>query len=220
MFRYFFVFSCVFCLWMPPSQVQAGWFDFLFPVQDTAPNPAKTLRAPFADDDAVIEELDASGKRENLTPLHMRHRTNTVITRWVQEVVPFLLTYNNADYETDYHQKALSFSKIGAEEYAAFLYGADFIKTLKTGQYNISGFVQDYPVIVNEGVTDGRYKWLYETNVMVTFLDDEMDGYSQRAEDDQTISREYTVTLQLGRSREAANEHGLLIETWSAKLKK
>ncbi len=220
MFRYVFIFACIFCLGMSAHPVQAGWLDFLFPVEDTGPSPAETLRAPFADEDAVIEDLDASGNRENLTPLHMRHRTNAVITRWVQEAVPLFLTYKGATYESDYHQKALSFSKIGAEEYAAFLHGANFITTLKTGKYNIAGFVQDYPVIVNEGVTDGRYKWLYETNVMVTFLDGDMSGYSTRAEDDQTISREYTVTLQLGRSREAANEHGLLVETWSAKLKK
>ena len=215
------IFSVIFSFAMSSVPAQAeGWLDFLFPPKDSGPLPAETLRAPFADEDAVIVDLEASEHRANATPLHMRHRTNKVITQWVQGIIPAMLSYKSASYENEYREKITNFSKVGSEEYGAFLHSSNFLTTLKTGRYDIAGFVQDYPVIVNEGVTDGRYKWLYETNVMVTFFDSNVKGYQKDESQDNTITKEYTITLQLGRFRAADNEHGLLIETWTAIPKK
>lgn len=218
MFRLVLMLSLILSIGFTPSVAHAGWLDFFFPAPEKKePNPAETLRAPFADEDAVIVDLDAANNRDNSTPLHMRHRTNAVITQWVQEIVPQMLTYKTQEYENQYREKALTFSKVGGEEYVSFLHSANFITTLKTGRYDITGFIRDYPVIINEGVVDGRYKWLYETNIMVTFFESGMTEYQRDESRDNTITKEYKVTVQLGRSREAQNDHGLLIETWDVK---
>ena len=210
--------SCiaVLALAVPVIPAHAGWFDFLFPPAPSGPSPSETLRAPFADEDAVIEELDSEGNVESTSPLDIRHRPNSIITKWVLKVVPMLLTYKTDTYEAEYGDKVSSFSKVGVNEYVKFLQEKNILKTLKTGRYDVTGIIQDYPVVINEGPVDGSYRWLYQMNVMVTYMD---AGIVTRNGNDNTITQELVVTTQIGRSRDASNEHGVVIETWDVKHK-
>lgn len=211
---------CFFSFVFAQFPAHAGWFDFLFPTPaQQGPNPSETLKAPFADEDAVIQNLDASGQGKQMTPLHLRHRTNNVITLWVQQTLPILLSYKTDRYNQQYAQKAQTFSDAGVAEYVQFLNKHNFVTTLKSGQYDITGFVQDYPVVMNEGPIDGRYRWLYQTEIMVTYIKSGTNDYNELDASD-AISKSYTLTFQLGRTDRAKNEHGVLIESWSVKEKK
>ncbi len=197
------------------TSVQAGWFDFLFPVPPrSGENPAETLRAPFADSDAVIEDLDAQGNAQKMTPLYLRHRPNEIITKWVEDTLPALLSYNTNSYNQQYGQKIVNLSKSGVDEYLRFLQEKNFITTLKTGRYDITGFVKNTPVVINEGSVDGRYLWLYEANVMVTYLQTGISDY-RKLDEQSSVTKDFTIRFQVGRVLEAPNEHGVLIETWS-----
>jgi len=207
---------CVLAGGAAPSH--AGWFEFLFPQADDGPNPSETLKAPFANDDGVIVEMDATGQAANRTPLHLRHRTNTVMTRWVQQTIPNMLSYKAQTYKRTYGKNIAYFSKVGADEYLRFLKDRSFLKTLETGQYDIAGFIQDYPVLLNEGAIDGYYRWLYQMNIMVTYLESGVSDYKNLKKDG-SITQEFVVNFQLGRHKDVDNEHGVLIETWSARLK-
>lgn len=212
--RYFLFFGLAVCLMFPSGAAQAGWLDFLFPKQDNTPDPAKTLRAPFANQDAVIEDFNARG--ESMTPLHLRHRPSQVIVRWAQEVIPVLLTYEAGDYDQAYREKIQQMSQVGAQEYTEFLREENYLTTLKTGRYNVNGFISDYPLVVSEGTLEGRYRWAVQTNIMVTFMDS-----NARNKDAEQITKEYNLTFQVGRSDKAvSNEHGVVIETWNIAPKK
>ena len=163
--------------------------------------------------------MDAQGNPQDITPLHLRHRPNTTITRWVQETVPVVLSYKAQNYQAQYKDKTGYFSPAGAKAYLAFLKEADFLKTLKTGRYDISGFVRDYPVILNEGPVAGRYRWVYKMNIMVTYMPGGAKNYTD-IKDGGAVSKKFTVTAQIGRSKAARGDHGIVIETWDVKAKK
>lgn len=211
------LFVCFFMLIAVP-QVQAGLLDFLFPTpEEEGPNPAETLRAPFADDDAVIEDFEDIENPENSLPLPQKHRTNNVMAQWLQIALPDLVSYKAQGYERQYAEKVKSFSKSGAEAYVKFLHDQNYITTLKTGRYDISGFVKGYPIVVNEGVVDGRYQWAFQTDIMVTFLEQGMNEYNKESGD--FITQEYVVTFHVGRVKGVKNDHGVLIETWNVQKK-
>ncbi len=201
------------------SHAQAGWLDFLFPaIEDTGPSPSETLRAPFADPDAVILDMDSVENPQNSMPLDQKHRTNSVMIGWLQMTVPSLLSYNSDGYEQQYLEKAKLFSKNGTEDYVSFLHGRNYITTLKTGRYDITGFVQDFPIVINEGVFDGRYQWVFQASVMVTYLEAGLSDYGKSK--GEQISQEYVVTFHVGRFEGIKNEHGVLIDSWDVKPKK
>jgi hypothetical protein len=198
---------------------QAGWFDFFFrpSIRNNEDlKPSQTLLAPFADQDAVIEEFDPTGNFELAVPLDQRHRPNAEISKWVQQIVPTVLTYNSDNYEKEYVEIIKNFSKVGAKEFVKFLQERNIVKTLRTGRYNVTGIVQGYPVIINERALEGRYRWLVQVEVLVTYIDNRVKRIKDAKEGDM-ITQELVLTLQLGRVRGVDNPHGLLIETWTVK---
>ncbi len=201
---------------MVPTSAQAGWLDFLFPTVDNGPRPEETLRAPFADTDAVVDNLDAEGEAQSDAPLDERHRPNSVIVMWVQQTIPGLLSYVPSTFEDDYRTKMVNLTKVAIDEYNDFLREANYLTTIKAGKYDISGFLMEHPVLLNEGAVDGRYRWVYQVKSQITFKEMGKDAYSKTNAAD-TFSVEYVLTFQIGRVPEADNEHSILIETWSAK---
>ncbi|MFP4097867.1 MAG: DotI/IcmL family type IV secretion protein [Alphaproteobacteria bacterium] len=212
-YRILFVVGIFLFAGMPVAH--ASWLDFFFPPSEKKePHPSITLKAPFANDDVVFDELDPTGNAELAVPLEERHRPNPEITRWVKEVIPSMLSYSAAGYEEDYVRKIRNFSKVGAEEYVSFLQSYNVVRTLKTGRYDVAGIINDYPIIVNEGAVDGRYRWLYQLRVMLSYFDNNIDVLA--GGEREIINQEFTLTVQFGRVKGAENEHGLLIETWDA----
>lgn len=203
---------------MPIQEARASWLEFFFPMLKKS-GPETTLRAPFADENAVVMELDASGNKENQTPLHLRHRTNEKMTLWVQHQIPAYLNFTERTYQDQYSKNAPDFSETGLQEYNKFLQDTNVLKTLSVGGFDVSGFLTDYPIILNAGTVDNRFKWVYQVNVMMTYIKSGVKNLSS-LKANESISREYTVTFQLGRSRDAANEAGVFIETWGFKPKK
>lgn len=201
-----------------PVASAESWLDVFFPTAKKGPEPIETLKAPFADEDMVITEMDSLGNASNRTPLHLRHRTNDVIERWVQQIIPILISYKPNEYQQQFNTKITNFSKVGALEYKGFLQSANYITTLKAGRYDISGFVNSYPVILNEGTVDGSYSWVFQADTMITYQDRGSDYKYSKSKN--SISKEYTITFQISRNRGSANEHGILIESWSVKPKK
>ncbi len=214
----FLVFCLCFSAAMPVQEAQASWFEFFFPMLKKA-GPEQTMRAPFADENAVVMELDASGNKENQTPLHLRHRTNERMTLWVQHKIPTFLNFTSAGYEEEYSKRPELFSEGGLSEYNKFLQDTNILKTLNLGGYDVSGFITDYPIILNAGAADNRFKWVYQVNVMVTYIKSGTKNLSN-LKSNESVSREYTITFQIGRSRDAANEAGVFIESWGFKPKK
>lgn len=203
-----------------PQKAHA-FFDFLFPTPDLEAGPAETLRAPFASEDDVIFDMDSQGNELSITPLDQRHRTNKAITDWLQEIVPALLTYNPQGYVRDIKKISVNFTKVGEQEYLAFLRDSNIAKTLETGRYSVTGVIKEYPIVMNEGAIDGRYRWLYQTTVMVTYFDQSAAGddiYDNDSTTVQAITKEYVLTFQIGRYRESPNEHGIYFESWSSKM--
>ena len=201
-----------------PVQAHASIWEFLFPFLKSPNAPSETMKAPFANEDAVYEGLDASGNRENASPLHLKHRTNTKMTEWLLLTIPDLLSYQADNYEDLYRERSRLFNEIGEKEYATFLHNANIIKTLQSGAYDVSGFIKEYPVVVNEGPADNRYRWVYKMTAMITYIKGGTTNY-EAINDSDAISQEWEIVFQVGRSREAANDAGVFIETWSAEKK-
>jgi hypothetical protein len=210
----------VFLLFAMPAPAHAdGWLEFFFPtLKEQGPDPSETMQAPFANPDAVIDEPNPSeGLQDTATPLHMRHRINSAITKWVEDTVPELMSYNTADFQQTYKQKRKKLSETGNKEYVAFLKDKNFLTTLNSGKYDVRAFVTDLPEMKKEGAVGGRYRWLYRVEVMVSYVPSGLRDY-KLANDKETITQEMVIFLQVGRHNNVDNEHGILVETWSGKI--
>jgi hypothetical protein len=203
----------VFVLPASGAHAEGTWWDVFFPSNRNI--PAETLQAPFADPDAVVLEPED----DSALALNAPHRPKLEVAHWVEQRVSDMLVFTSQNYQEEYKQKIAFFDKAGSAEYLKFLQDNNILKPLSTGTYDIKGFASDLPNILNEGALNGRYRWLLQVPIMVTFVKTGIDDYKQ-AKPDETMTMEYIINLQVGRSDVAGNDIGLLIESWKATLVK
>ncbi len=180
---------------------------------DGEPGPEDTLQAPFSYEAPVVEgQSDAA----NEAALDTIHRRTEEIGEWLMTVASEVLTFDGEDYNADIKEAAGYFDAKGQKEYTAFLQQAGLLNTLDSEQYQVRSFVQEAPLLLNEGAVDKRYRWLYRVRVMTSYLPRGASDYKEM----KPINRTMVVTLQVGRTDKADNEHDILIESWSGKVEK
>ena len=232
--RYFLLFLAALAFGSSfPSQARAdGWLEFFFPsLKETKPDQSVTGRAEWDHGDGVVTTPTIEeGLPENSTPVHMRHRPSADIAKWVETVLPDVMSFEVDTYKDDYKKKVVFFDKTAKNEYLRFLRDSNYLKTLETGRYDINAFVEEIPMILNEGEVEGRYRWLYQARVMVTYVSKGATNYKLVKEED-TITQNMFVTVQVGRlepkdfptfpeGMEDMNPHGIIIESFNVKVVK
>ena len=193
------------------AKADGTWWDVFFPSNRNL--PAETLQAPFADPDAVILEPEG----DSVLALSTRHRPNLEIAEWVEEKISELVIFTAQNYEAEYRDKTKYFDKAGTAEYLKFLQDNNILKPLSSGSYDIKGFSSDLPNVLNEGALAGRYRWLLQVPVMITFVKTGTNDYKKSSPSD-TLTMEYIVNLQVGRTNVAPDDYGIVIESWKAVL--
>jgi hypothetical protein len=197
---------------IPVHQAKAdgSWWDVFFPSNRNI--PAETLQAPFADVDAVVMEPEEGG---SVLALDVAHIPRAEMMEWVERKVSDLIIYNAKTYEDDYRNKSVDIDEAGKAEYIKFLQDTNMLKSLSSKAYDIKGYAKDVPTILTEGALNGRYRWLLQIPVMLSFVKTGVNDYKQ-VSDAEIVTTEYMISLQIGRSEKATNPQGLVIETWKA----
>ena len=188
------------------------WLPALFPDPDEGPGPEETLIAPFDTRPAVT---DSGVKDGGAVSLEKQHRSTEEVIRWVEGAVSEVTTFDENDYQKTLRDRQGYFDQAGQQQYIKFLQSAGVAKVLNSNQYYVRSFVEDIPLLLNEGVVEGRYRWLFQVPITLTYMDRAMVDYKES----DPVSQRMSVTLQVGRSASAVDAEGIAIETWSGKLK-
>ncbi|MGH1397595.1 MAG: DotI/IcmL/TraM family protein [Alphaproteobacteria bacterium] len=197
-----------------PFSAQAGVMEFFFPhLKKKEPDPAQTLVAPFALD-GTIEPGKKIDLPTNAVPLNQPHRLSADMTDWIATQTIEALNFFNGNHTAQLEQNRAIFDAFGYGQYQAFLEKNQILKTLQSGQYKIRTYNENVPLLMNEGEVDGRYRWLYRVPVIISYLDAKANGY----ENAKATNHRATIDIQIGRSKDASNEEGVLMERWSGKI--
>lgn len=180
------------------------------------PDPSGTMIAPFEPD---TRPLLGAGKEGaplpvNSSTLDQPHRSATDLAETLQQLVAESLSFTAPGYPAHLKNLERSFTPQAITEFNAWATATGVINALQQNQMQLNGFVSDQPFLLNEGVVSGRYRWLYEIPVMVSFVPLGTTGYTPKQGTD---SRRLIVTLQIGRTTQSTLPDQILIESWSIK---
>lgn len=193
------------------------FLQFLFPSLRTADDdPTRTLQAPFATPEETTDEAPKLAQPEDTIPLDQPHRASADITEWVINTASDLMMFEDSDYKQKLEDTKRYFDEGGRGQYEAFLNDTKIIKVLESGKYEVRSYVSDAPLLLNEGAVSGRYRWLYEVPVMVSYLPRGSSTYKNL----EPVNQSIVIRLQLGRSADAETDLRLQVERWSGKAKK
>ena len=143
---------------------QAGLLEFFFPSLKKAQyDPTKTMQAPFALDEKdkkVAADPNAVKKPppkfvlpENNIPLDQPHRHSNEIAKWLTTAISEVMTFDGTDYNSRLDGASKYFTAAGKEQYIKFLTDNNILKVLESKKYEVRGFVQEDPFLLNEGLS-------------------------------------------------------------------
>lgn len=219
---------CSFILVSMPAPAQANWIEFFFPMlKDTSDDPSNTLRAPFAEklEGEEVEtgegadgtaKVNAQSQSTLTVPLHLSHRSDREIAQWVTTAVSEAITFEDADYKAEMDEHKKIFDDKGWEQLQIFLADTNMIKVIESDRYQMRSYVRGIPILLNEGAVSKRYRWLYEVTANISYLERNVSDYKDVEPQNRTVK----VIVQIGRTKDADNEQGLLIERWDGKVVK
>lgn len=208
-----------------PVPAKAGIIEFLFPsLRLKADDPAITLQAPFADPASentdTVENPDEFNDDflrlpENATPLEQPHRTKQQIGEWLMTAVPMALTFKNQSFEEQQEAISIYFNDAGLAQLKTFLKDSQIERVAKSGQFDIAAYSERPPLAINDSELNGYYRWLFDVPVVVSFLEKGIEEYKGK----EATNRNYTLSVQVRRTRDTDNPDGVVIEIWNDKRK-
>ncbi|MBX2834967.1 MAG: DotI/IcmL family type IV secretion protein [Micavibrio sp.] len=201
------------------TAAHAGLFEFFFPsLGKKESNIYQTLRAPFAEapppeKPITVQEALSAKLPENESPLEFPHRQPAQLAEIMAILTSQILAFTDVEYQKELEEHQKFFDQGAKTLYAEFLEKRNIPNIMKSGHYTIRSFVEETPIILNSQVLEGRYRWVLDVPVTISYLPRDLD-YKKGAD---ATNQRFTVRLQVGRVKDSGNDHGILIETWEIK---
>lgn len=195
-------------------------------------NPKNAMAPPGVNPDEVkapTQKLDVpyyfgkenkvrdGAKHKDLVPLHRPHRTERELAVWISNKAAEIMTVEYKQAAN--HPKKIRplFSKSGFTQYGNYLKSTNLIPVLQQNRLTMSSIVTGTPFLINEGLMDGSYHWLFEVPVLLSYIDSSITdnagtGYNSARK--LPAGEKIKIRIQIGRSNQADNADGIWIEWW------
>jgi hypothetical protein len=172
--------------------------------------------APFAvgqeaEEKEQLTELPIAG-----IPLSKPHLVNNDVAEWVMEAAGEVMNFPTNDVQAELEVRKKYFDTNGHKQFHKFLHDKKIIKAIESNSYSVKSYVENVPLLLNEGVVKERYRWLFQVPVVVTYMDRKVDSYKKSKR--KLITHRAMVNVQIGRIARENDPIGLQIEQWSGKL--
>lgn len=198
--------------WM--DSILREYMPFLFKKEE-GPKPEDTLVAPFADPEVIEESKNRAANQPvlpvNAVPLDLPHRTAKEVGRWLMVATAESLSFGVGTFDERQKKVAAYFTPEAYEKYISFLDTGSYREKLRSGSVSLHNFVREEPFLLNNGPVEGRYRWLFEVPVMLSYLPAGATGYK----DEDPVNEALVFRIEVSRVPHAGVEE-VLISNWSA----
>lgn len=161
--------------------------------------------APFAD--ALDRQMAAS---ERTLPLNEANRSYTDLETWVTIVISEALSFDAVDYYSALASMRKNyFSNEAYEQYQESLKKYNIAQYLTETGMSTNVLIEETPALMNEGVVEGRYRWLYDVPVTVSYR---RKGAGSK---DVPQNVRVRVRMQIGRVMDQNDPMALRVDSWT-----
>lgn len=221
----------------PPAHAQTlleRWFPGLFkkeisdavplqggkvaPFQNSAPviDPAQSLGEEYRADDGSAGTATPAPKLEYAPPkdaqsavdMDQAHRQPGQMTEWVSKAVADALDFDPLTFEAHLKEQSIVLTPYALESLRTFMAKDNLLAALQSNDLVMRAFVTDASRVLNQGAIQGRFRWLLETPVTISFMPRGISDYTNIKPKSQRIN----VRTQVGRVEQGGDD-GVMIET-------
>jgi intracellular multiplication protein IcmL len=149
----------------------------------------------------------ADGRIMQLVALDHANMGTAALMSWVAQAATEVMTFGFHDYQRRLQHSARHFTRHGWESFAAALQKSRIIESVEASQQVVSAQPRSAPILVQEGVFNGKYRWVVDLPLTVTY----QAGTAARIDN-------LTVRLVVDRVASLENPNGVGIEQWIATM--
>lgn len=161
----------------------------------------------------ALPEYDPNADMDEGRDMDKPHRRPEDLAEWLVRATSEIFTMDYNGYENHIKHLSTGMSETGLAEFQKFLIDSKVLTELQTQPVKLMGYVEEPPLLLNEGVLNGRYRWLFEMPVTVTFLPRDMSTYRD-VENPAENTLRFIVQAQVGRVEKGPSDDNVVIETW------
>lgn len=147
----------------------------------------------------------ADGRIMQLTPLNEKSITDSALVSWVAQAATEVMTFGFHDYQRRLQAASRHFTKSGWESFSAAMEQARVIEAVTTQRQVVVASPRSAPVIRQQAVANGRYRWVLEMPLSVEY----------RARDQSRVDN-LMLRLVVERVSALENPNGVGIAQWVA----
>lgn len=141
-----------------------------------------------------------SGRVLQLVPLSNPMLSTEALLSWASQVAMGSYTYNFANFRQKIQMQENNFTSDAWQQFLVQLKDSGNLQAVDQRKINVSAVVSGAPVVVYQGMLDGRYAWKVQVPLLVTFV-----SASDR------FQKNYMVTMVVVRVSTVQNQNGVAV---------
>ena len=145
------------------------------------------------------------GRLIPMAPLSEPNLSSPALMSWVAQAATEVMTFGFNDYRRRLQEASRNFTRRGWESFSSALQRARIVETVEVNQQVVTATPTGAPVIQSEGVVQGRYQWVVQVPMSLTY----QAGAKTRTDN-------LLVTLVIVRVPRLESPSGVGIEQWIA----
>ena len=147
----------------------------------------------------------ADGRILQLAPLDQPNISQAALMSWVSQAATEVMTFGFHDYDRRLREASRHFTRRGWESFTNALQRSRTIESVETLQQVVTATPRSAPVLLQQGVFNGRYRWVVRLPLTVTYTSG-----------NRTTSNNLEVTITIERVPTLESPNGVGIESWIA----
>jgi len=147
----------------------------------------------------------ADGRILQLVPLNLPNMGTASLMSWSAQAAAEVMTFGFHDYQRRMQQASRHFTRRGWETFTDALQKSRIIESVEAGKQVVTAQPRSAPVLVQEGVFNGKYRWVVDLPLTVNY---QASGAAR--------TDNLTLRLVIDRVPSLENPNGIGIEQWIA----
>ena len=143
------------------------------------------------------------GKAMQMASLPLPNMGRMALSDWVAGAVSQIMTFGFNDVDARFAMSRKDFTAEGWDKFRRGVIASHIIDNMMQAQQIVTSVSTDVPVLKQEGLIDGRYSWVFDVPLLVTFHAGGVE-----------VTRSKTVHLTIERLPTGENPNGVGISAW------
>jgi intracellular multiplication protein IcmL len=148
----------------------------------------------------------SDGRLIRMIPLAESNMTDAAIISWAARAASDVMTFGFHDHQKRLQETAIYFTRRGWQSFSLALNQARILDSVEANQQVVTAAPQRAPVIVQQGLVAGIYRWIVEVPLVVTY----QSGTAQQ-------SSTLNINMVIVRVSTLDNPAGVGIQQWVAR---